>query len=425
MCGIVAYLGSAQAKEVMLAGLARLEYRGYDSAGIAVMQGSEVASAAPKAPAPEPARNGGEMKRARTAGAGAAHLKVVKSAGKVANLKVACGDGAACDGTLGIAHTRWATHGPPTDANAHPHVSSDGTLAVVHNGIVENYKALRSELTRKGYVLVSETDTELLAHLIADVRATRPMPLDEAVRQALSQVDGAFGIAVLSSDEPDLLVGARRGSPLILGIGDGDLVGEFLLASDAAAVVERTRKVAYLGDGELVVVRRGEGYQIKSLDNVLLIREVQELQMSLHEIQKGSYKHFMLKEICEQPEVLINCMRGRMLDSDVNMGGLARYIPRIAAAPRIIIVACGTSWHAGLLGEYLLEMLARCAAVVVADGVADVVAAAGVTLAVVVVQDTRGGRVRLRVPLPPAGPLRYRRGHRALPGTTTPPTTCG
>ena len=369
MCGIVAYMGAAEAHTVMLAGLARLEYRGYDSAGLAVMQESAAnAGAAAEKPGGGASREGSssaagatspDTRSPRTAKP-ASTLKVVKAAGKVSNLANAC-KGEAPRGTLGIAHTRWATHGPPTDVNAHPHTSSDGTLAVVHNGIVENFRALRTEMLRKGYELRSDTDTELIAHLIADVRKQQWMPLEEAVRQALTQVEGAFGLAVVSSEEPDLLIGARKGSPLILGIGDD----EYLLASDAAAVIERTRRVAYLNDGELVVISRQPGgfasYEIKTLDNVRLCREVQQLEMTLQEVQKGEYKHFMLKEICEQPEVLENAMRGRLnLDAaDVNLGGLTPVMERLKAAPRIIIVACGTSWHAGLLGEYLIEQMAR------------------------------------------------------------------
>jgi len=260
-------------------------------------------------------------------------------------------------GTLGIAHTRWATHGPPNDVNAHPHISHDGKLAVVHNGIIENFKSLRAELQRKGYVMRSETDTELIAHLITDVRKGTSLPLEEAVRQALRLVSGAFGIAVIHEEEPDLLIGARKGSPLILGIG----VDEYILASDASAVIERTKQVSYLNDGEMVIITRDHGYQIKTLDNVKLCREVQELSLTLQEIQKGSYKHFMLKEIMEQPDVLENCMRGRISidESVINMAALNAHIKRIVSAPRIVIVACGTSWHAGLIGEYLFESLAR------------------------------------------------------------------
>jgi glucosamine--fructose-6-phosphate aminotransferase (isomerizing) len=348
MCGIVAYCGNAQAADILVAGLQRLEYRGYDSAGVAIIQKSEDSggkqeskrqkSAAPKA-------DGAEAK-----------IKICKQAGKVANLAKAC-ENSDVKGTLGIAHTRWATHGPPTDRNSHPHVSCDGKIAVVHNGIVENFAALKTKLEGLGYKMASDTDTELIAHLIYDVRKKKAMPLEEAVRQALTQVHGAFGLGVVCADEPDILIGARRGSPLILGIGDD----EYILASDASAVIERTRRVTYLNDGDMVVITRGAGYQIKSLDGVKLIREVQELEMSLQEIQKGEFKHFMLKEICEQPEVLENCMRGRLNHDtgDINLGGLTPYLQRIIAAPRIIICACGTSWHAALTGEYMIENLAK------------------------------------------------------------------
>jgi len=350
MCGIVAYLGNEQCKDILLSGLARLEYRGYDSAGLAVMQTQPDDSRA----ATESAA-GQEVKRRRMSNGGY-RISVVKKAGKVSNLQLACSTDNA-SGTMGIAHTRWATHGPPNDVNAHPHISADGNLAVVHNGIVENFSSLRAELQRKGYTMRSETDTELIAHLIADVRQQKWMPLEEAVRQALTQVQGAFGIVVMAADEPDMLVGARKGSPLILGIGES----EYILASDASAVIERTKRVSYLNDGEMVVIQRERGYEIKTLDNVALCREVLELSLSLQEIQKGEYKHFMLKEIFEQPEVIENCMRGRLLVDEgiVKMAGLSTVLKRMSSAPRIIIVACGTSWHAGLVGEYFIETFAR------------------------------------------------------------------
>ena len=254
MCGIVAYLGAAQAKTILLGGLARLEYRGYDSAGLAVMQqtvsgdGSLAVPVKAEPPSEAPSESSPTLstKRRRVSGASGHRISVVKSAGKVSNLTNACSVENSA-GTLGIAHTRWATHGPPTDVNAHPHTSSDGSLAVVHNGIVENFTALRAELVRKGYVMRSDTDTELIVHLIDDVRKQQWMPLEEAVRQAMTQVHGAFGIAVMSADDPELLIGARKGSPLILGIGED----EYILASDAAAVIERTKRVLYLQ------VRRG------------------------------------------------------------------------------------------------------------------------------------------------------------------------
>jgi len=352
MCGIVAYLGNDQCKEILIAGLARLEYRGYDSAGLAVMQKQP-----DEALAATITSGGEEVKRRRVSPTVHNHrISVVKKAGKVSNLSLACSTDNS-GGTMGIAHTRWATHGPPNDVNAHPHISADGNLAVVHNGIVENFLSLRAELQRKGYTMRSDTDTELIAHLISDVRKQKWMPLEEAVRQALTQVHGAFGVVVISADEPDMLVGARKGSPLILGIGES----EYILASDASAVIDRTKRVSYLNDGEMVVIQRDRGYEIKTLENVALCREVLELSLSLQEIQKGEYKHFMLKEIFEQPEVLENCMRGRLLANEgiIKMAGFTTVLPRFVNASRIIIVACGTSWHAGLLGEYLIETFAR------------------------------------------------------------------
>jgi glucosamine--fructose-6-phosphate aminotransferase (isomerizing) len=323
MCGIVGYIGSRQAAELLLNGLKRLEYRGYDSAGIAVV--------------------------------GHRGLQVYKQKGKVGELETAL-RARLPEGTLGIGHTRWATHGEPNDTNAHPHVSSDGDFALVHNGIIENYVALRTRLQQKGYVFRSETDTEALVHLIDDVRRATGLPLYEAVRQALTQVVGTYGIAIVSASDPDLLIAARKGSPLILGIGEG----EYFLASDAAPIVEHTRQVVYLNDGEVVMVRRS-GYEVRTIDNVLLEKEVHELEWDLEQIEKGGYSHFMLKEIMEQPEALENCMRGRvdLAHNTIKLGGLLDVMDRIQAADRIIICACGTSWHAGLVGEYLIEEFAR------------------------------------------------------------------
>ncbi len=323
MCGIVGYIGSRQAAELLLNGLKRLEYRGYDSAGIAVV--------------------------------GHRGLQVYKQKGKVGELETAL-RARLPEGMLGIGHTRWATHGEPNDTNAHPHVSSDGDFALVHNGIIENYAALRTRLQQKGYVFRSETDTEALVHLIDDVRQATGLPLYEAVRQALTQVVGTYGIAIVSASDPDLLIAARKGSPLILGIGEG----EYFLASDAAPIVEHTRQVVYLNDGEVVMVRRS-GYEVRTIDNVLLEKEVHELEWDLEQIEKGGYSHFMLKEIMEQPEALENCMRGRvdLAHNTIKLGGLLDVMDRIQAADRIIICACGTSWHAGLVGEYLIEEFAR------------------------------------------------------------------
>lgn len=323
MCGIVGYIGHRPAAELLLNGLKRLEYRGYDSAGIAVV--------------------------------GNGRLQVYKRKGKVNELAAALRERLP-EGTLGVGHTRWATHGEPNDVNAHPHVSSNGDFALVHNGIIENYAALRKRLQQKGYVFRSETDTEALVHLIDDVRRATGLPLPEAVRQALTQVVGTYGLAIVSATDPDLLIAARKGSPLILGIGEG----EYFLASDAAPIVEHTRQVVYLNDGEVVVVRR-DGYEVRTIDNVLLEKEVHELEWDLEQIEKGGYPHFMLKEIMEQPEALENCLRGRLdlPHNTVKLGGLIDVMDRVQAADRIIICACGTSWHAGLVGEYLIEEFAR------------------------------------------------------------------
>jgi glutamine---fructose-6-phosphate transaminase (isomerizing) len=323
MCGIVGYIGQQQATPILLTGLQRLEYRGYDSAGLALV--------------------------------GESGLQVKKQAGKVGDLAAAIGENGV-EGTLGVGHTRWATHGFPTDVNAHPHASSNGDFALVHNGIIENYAAIRERLTQKGYKFQSQTDTEALVHLIDEVRKSTGLPLEEAVRQALTQVHGTYGIAVVSAEDEDLLIAARMGSPLILGVGEG----EFFIASDAAPLIEHTRQVVYLNDGEIVAIRR-TGYEVKTIDNELLDKEIHELEWDLEEIEKGGYEHFMLKEIMEQPDSLENCMRGR-LHSDSNsikLGGLIDVIDTIRDARRIIIAACGTSWHAGLVGEYLIEDLAR------------------------------------------------------------------
>lgn len=333
MCGIVAYLGSNGALAYLIGGLKRLEYRGYDSAGVALVHFEN----------------------------GTASLEVVKREGKVANLEgVLPKHTNGHTPTLGIAHTRWATHGEPNDVNAHPHVSQNGRIVVVHNGIIENYRALREELQRKGYHMSSQTDTELFAHLIEDVQKSGHLSLAQAVRLALTQVEGAFGIAVVSTDEPDVLVGARRGSPLIMGVLESTEGKEFFLASDGSAVVEHTRDVVFLEDSEMVTITRS-GYSVTTLENVELTREVQQLEMSLAQIQKGDYKHFMLKEIMEQPLSLQTSMRGRIAlgeDPAVRFGGLEPLMERLAGARRFVFCACGTSWHAALVGEYLIEQLA-------------------------------------------------------------------
>ena len=323
MCGIVGYIGHRQAQGLLITGLQRLEYRGYDSAGVALVD------------------EGG--------------LRVRKQKGKVQELVESVGRDHLA-GTLGIGHTRWATHGFPSDANAHPHTNSSGDFALVHNGIIENYAALRERLKQKGYRFESQTDTEALVHLIDDVRKTTGLPLEEAVRQALTQVVGTYGLALISSEDPDLLIAARNGSPLILGVGDG----EYFIGSDAAPLVEHTRQVVYLNDGEMVVVRRA-GYEVTTTENVPLTKEIHQLEWDLGEIEKGGYPHFMLKEIVEQPTSLEDCMRGRLSveTNTIKLGGLIDVLDSLRAARRIIIAACGTSWHSALVGEYLIEDLAR------------------------------------------------------------------
>lgn len=322
MCGIVGYIGFRPAVDVLLKGLQRLEYRGYDSAGVAVLNGS---------------------------------LDVRKKKGKVLDLSASM-NGSRPAGTVGIGHTRWATHGFPSDVNAHPHTSTDGSFALVHNGIIENYAALRERLRQKGYVFVSQTDTEVLVHLVDDIRTSDRLPLDEAVRQALTRVVGTYGIAVVSESDPDLLIAARNGSPLIIGVGED----EHFLASDAAPLIEYTRHVVYLNDGEMAVMRRGS-LEVRTIENVVLSKTVHELEWDLEQIEKGGFEHFMLKEIFEQPEAIENCMRGRVKpeEGQIKLGGLEDHLPTLDAARRIVICACGTSWHAGLVGEYLIEHLAR------------------------------------------------------------------
>ena len=322
MCGIVGYIGNEQAHDILLNGLKRLEYRGYDSAGVAIV------------------------------GDG---LTVIKKKGKVAELENMIPAGSLA-GSLGIGHTRWATHGFPNDENAHPHVSHKGDFALVHNGIIENYQALRERLQRRGFTFKSQTDTEALVHLIDDVRQSTGLPLDRAVRQALTQVVGTYGIAIVSAEDDKTLIAARKGSPLILGVQDD----AYFIGSDASALVEHTRRVVYLNDGELVVINR-EGFEVRSIHDVALQKEIHELEWDLEQIEKQGYPHFMLKEIVEQPESIENCMRGRISldENSIKLGGLNDVLDNLRSAKRIIICACGTSWHAGLVGEYLIEDLAR------------------------------------------------------------------
>ena len=322
MCGIVGYIGDREAQDILVKGLSRLEYRGYDSAGIAIVNG---------------------------------HLGVRKKEGKIARLSEDL-RGNGLSGKLGIGHTRWATHGPPNDLNAHPHVSTDGSFALVHNGIIENYTSLRDMLSERGYRFVSQTDTEVLVRLIEDVVVQTGLTLGKAARQALSQVKGTYGIALVSTEDPDMLIAARKGSPLILGVGEN----EYFLGSDAAPIVEYTRKVVYLNDGELVIVRR-RGFKVFSVDDVKLKKTIHELEWDLEQIEKGGYEHFMLKEIMEQPSALEDAMRGRLYTEEpfVQLGGLLDSLDQLRSADRIILCACGTSWHAALVGEYLVEAWAR------------------------------------------------------------------
>ncbi|HXE57952.1 MAG TPA: glutamine--fructose-6-phosphate transaminase (isomerizing) [Gemmatimonadales bacterium] len=319
MCGIVGYVGPRQAAGLLIEGLRRLEYRGYDSAGIAVLNGE---------------------------------LQIVKSAGKLSNLEKQL-NGRMPEGTVGIGHTRWATHGAPTTPNAHPHADQSGRIALIHNGIIENSSAIRKALEQRGHRFASETDTEVLAHLIGEFYQGN---LEEAVAAALRDVDGAYGIAVVSADEPDVIVAARKGSPLLVGIGDG----EYFVASDASALLAHTRSVVYLDDGEMAVLTRG-GYRVRDLAATQIDKPVNQIEWDLATIERGGYAHFMLKEICEQPESLRNTLRGHLLEDEgtARVSGLNLTDDQIKQFDRIVITACGTSWHAGLIGEYMLEDLAR------------------------------------------------------------------
>ncbi|MGB3542709.1 glutamine--fructose-6-phosphate transaminase (isomerizing) [Rubrivirga sp.] len=322
MCGIVGYIGTRSASDLIVKGLRRLEYRGYDSAGVAVVNGE---------------------------------LSVRKKEGKVDELAKLL-EAQPVEGTVGMGHTRWATHGAPNDVNAHPHESTDGRFAIIHNGIIENYGAIKRRLVEKGFTFESETDTEVLAHFIEDVQNEADLDFPEAVRQALTQVNGAYGIVAVSQDDPDQLVVARNGSPLLLGIGDG----EHFVGSDASPFIEFTKDVVYLSDGEMAIVRR-DGYEVFEITGAPVSKEVRQLDWDLEEIEKGGYEHFMLKEIMEQPESIANAMRGRVRPDEgrIKLGGLDDVLPRLVKAKRIVICACGTSWHAGLVGEYLIERLAR------------------------------------------------------------------
>ena len=323
MCGIVAYVGPKKAFPILIKGLKRLEYRGYDSAGVALLNGE---------------------------------LNMHKTQGKVSKLEEYVKD-KNLDGTIGIAHTRWATHGEPNYINAHPHYSQTKSLAIIHNGIIENYSSIKEELQNRGYKFESDTDTEVLINLIEDIRINEKVLLDEAVRIALNQVIGAYAIVILSADHPNTLIAARKGSPLVIGIGKDD----YYIASDATPIIEYTKEVVYLEDEEVAVITRNEELKIRSIKNKEKTPYIQQLEWNLAELEKGGYDHFMLKEIFEQPRSIKDSMRGRLnaLKGIVSLGGVKDYEQKMLKAKRIIIVACGTSWHAGLVGEYLFEDLAR------------------------------------------------------------------
>ena len=325
MCGIVAYIGKEQAFPIILKGLKRLEYRGYDSAGIALINQDQ--------------------------------LNVFKKAGKVSNLEefMLHQDHS---GNSGIGHTRWATHGAPNDTNAHPHVSMDGSIALIHNGIIENYNALKQELMRQGYLFKSETDTEVLVHLVDFISKKENVWFGEALRLALLNVVGAYAIVAISKNFPGQMVAARKSSPLVVGIGAN---GDFYLASDATPIVEYTKQVVYLEDEEIAVIKLGEELKIYNISDQEKTPYIQQLELELEALEKGGYDHFMLKEIHEQPRSIHDCFRGRLNSSEgwVSLGGLKEYEQKMIQAKRLVIVACGTSWHAGLVGEYLIEELAR------------------------------------------------------------------
>ncbi len=325
MCGIVGYIGPKRACDVLIEGLKRLEYRGYDSAGVCVYHEGR--------------------------------LHIAKSPGRIGEVeKKIAADPAMQAGTVGIGHTRWATHGEPSEANAHPHCDGSGRIALVHNGIIENYAPLKKFLLDHGHVFRSETDTEVLAQLIGRFSQDGTETLEEAVRAALSEVSGTYGIAVVSASEPDKLVVARKGSPLIVGVGSG----EYIVASDASAILEHTTNVVYLNDNEMAIVTR-DSMRTMTLDAVPVSKEVEQIEWSLEQIAKGGHEHFMLKEIYEQPEAIRMCMRGRvdLRDMRIQLGGLGSVTQALVRTKRLILTACGTAWHAALVGDYLFEDLAR------------------------------------------------------------------
>jgi glutamine---fructose-6-phosphate transaminase (isomerizing) len=323
MCGIVAYIGTKQAFPILIKGLQRLEYRGYDSAGVALLNGD---------------------------------LNIYKKKGKVVELQNFVKD-KNTKGHVGIGHTRWATHGKPDDINAHPHTGQSGRVVIIHNGIIENYAVLKSALTKLGHTFISETDTEVLAHLIEEVQQRDNLPIEEAVRQALTQAHGAYAIVVIDKNDPEKLVAARKSSPLVIGVGKN----EFLVGSDATPIVEHTKKVVYLKDEEVATLTLDGQMIIKTLRNEDATATIHQIELEIEQLEKGGYDYFMLKEIFEQPTTVAECMRGRMNEEDgwVRLGGMEEHKMRMIHADRMIILGCGTSWHAGMIAEYLFEDLAR------------------------------------------------------------------
>jgi glucosamine--fructose-6-phosphate aminotransferase (isomerizing) len=322
MCGIVGYIGAKEARPILLNGLKRLEYRGYDSAGIAIFNDD--------------------------------HINVVKEAGKITALENAI-NGSDLSGCLGIAHTRWATHGEPTQANAHPHSDSDGNIVLVHNGIIENYGSLRLILLEKGHTFRTETDTEIIAHLIEELYQDG-VSFEEAFRQALNEIEGTYGLALITKHEPDKIYCARKGSPLVVGIGDG----EYFVGSDASAIISHTRNVFYLEDGEYAVISK-KGFITKTIENEVIQKKIEKISFDLERIEKAGYSHFMLKEIYEQPKTVADAMRGRLIEEEgvAKLGGLTPILHNVLRTRKIFIIACGTSYHAGLIGEYMLEEYCR------------------------------------------------------------------
>jgi glucosamine--fructose-6-phosphate aminotransferase (isomerizing) len=324
MCGIVAYIGHREAYPIIIKGLKRLEYRGYDSAGVALLSAEK-------------------------------DLKIYKKSGKVSDLEASVA-GKNTSAQTGMGHTRWATHGVPNDVNAHPHLSQSGEFAIIHNGIIENYASLKQALLQRGHEFKSETDTEVLIHLIEEVFEKNQVSFEEAVRMALTQVVGAYAIVILSKRDPNYLIGARKGSPMVIGIGEG----EHFIASDATPIVEYTRNVVYLNDGEIAIIK-GKELTVKTIDNTIKTPYIHELEINLESIEKGGFDHFMMKEIYEQPRSILDSFRGRIHvnEATIAMAGIDKFEDKLKNIKRILIVGCGTSWHAGLVGEYLFEDFAR------------------------------------------------------------------